>query len=89
MAICTLQKVAVQWRRRKFLPPLSQQQSLNPPKHEIATPISSREAHGVQLGSLVHATLAKLGAILLTLSLRSPSGTEHLMPHNAAVISTG
>lgn len=69
MAICTLQKAAMQGWRRKFLPPLSQQQSMNPTKHEIPTPIPSTEAHGVQLGSLVQATLAKLGAILLPLSL--------------------
>lgn len=53
MAICTLQKAAMQGWRRKFLPPLSQQQSMNPTKHEIPTPIPSTEAHGVQLGSLV------------------------------------
>lgn len=68
MAIGTLQEIAVQGRRKLFIP-LSQQQSRNPTKHEIPTPISSTEAHGVQLGSLVHGTLAKLGAILLPLSL--------------------
>lgn len=69
MAVCTLQNVAVQGWRMKLLPPLSQQQSTNPTKHQSPAPISSTEAHGVQLGSLVHATLAKLGAILLPLYL--------------------
>ena len=69
--------------------PLSQQQSMNPTKREITAPISSTEAHGVQLVSLAHATAAKLGTILLPLSLSSPSGAEQLMPHNAGVISTG
>lgn len=48
---------------------LSQQQPMNPTKHEITAPITFTEAYGVQLVSLAHATAAKLGTVLLPLSL--------------------
>lgn len=65
MVIHTLWTVA---EEEVFLYPL-QQHSVNSTKCEITVPVFFTEAHGVQLVSLAHATAAKLGTILLPLSL--------------------